>query len=105
MHYTFPGNARYQERPFPKPALLNPATRKQLGLTSHADVIAHFTGSLLGHDGIGFVQESLKVEKTAVVTAPASSPPRVSRRRHGSLQKCTSPLWTKRTGRWFRPKA
>jgi hypothetical protein len=32
---------------------------------SHANVIAHFTVSSLGHDGIGFVQESLKVEKTA----------------------------------------
>jgi hypothetical protein len=63
--------------PFPKPALLNPATRKQLGLTSHADVIAHFTASLLRHDGIGFVQGWLKVEKTARSYSARFEPTRV----------------------------
>lgn len=63
IHYTFPGNTRYQERLFPKPALLNPDTRKQLGLKTYADVIAHFTASSLEQDGIGIEKGSLAVTK------------------------------------------
>jgi hypothetical protein len=61
VHYTLPGGKRYQERLYPKPALLNPATRKQLGLKNYADVIRHFTASSLAQDGIGIQEGSLKV--------------------------------------------
>ncbi|MBB4011693.1 hypothetical protein [Niveibacterium umoris] len=63
IQYQLPGSARYQERIFPKPALLEPATRKKLGLKTYADVIAHFTASSLAEDGIGIVTGSLRVDK------------------------------------------
>ena len=70
---TFPGNARCEERPFPTPALLNPATRKN-GFTSYADVIAHFTASSLEHDTSVSSKDSLKVEKTASVYSACFQP-------------------------------
>ena len=63
IEYSLPGNKRYQEALYPKPSLLDPATRKKLGLKTSADVIAHFTKTSLDQDGIVIEQGSLKVEK------------------------------------------
>ena len=62
VHYPLPHGKRYQERLFPKPSLLDAATRQQLGLKNFADVIRHFTASSLAQDGIAIVDGSLKVE-------------------------------------------
>ncbi len=55
--YDLPGDAAYQSRLYPAPALINP----QLGLTTPEKVIAHFTASSLHADGIKIVPNSLKV--------------------------------------------
>ncbi len=62
VHYTLPHGKHYTERLYPDPALLNPATRQQMGLNTFADVIRHFTASSLAQDGIGIVAGSLAVE-------------------------------------------
>ena len=62
--YRLPGSRLYQERLFPKPSLLDPATRKKLGLKNVADVIAHFTASSLAQDGIQIEAGSLRVERS-----------------------------------------
>lgn len=59
--YPLPGSRTYQERLYPDPARLDPATRKALKLDSHADVIAHFTRSSLAEDGIQIEPGSLAV--------------------------------------------
>ncbi|WP_341679285.1 hypothetical protein [Niveibacterium sp. SC-1] len=59
--YPLPGTRSYQEALFPKPALLDPAVRKQLGLKTSADVIKHFTATSLALDGIPIEPDSLKV--------------------------------------------
>lgn len=61
VHYTLPHGKRYQERLYPKPALLDAATRQQLGLKTFADVIRHFTASSLTQDRITIVDGSLQV--------------------------------------------
>lgn len=62
IQYKLPGNKRYQEKLYPKPALLAPVSRKQLRLKTFADVICHFTASSLQQDGIAVVDGSLKVQ-------------------------------------------
>lgn len=63
IEYALPGSKSYLDRLYPKPSLLNPDTRKKLGLRRPADVIAHFTASSLAQDGIDIVQGSLRVEE------------------------------------------
>ncbi|MEJ8813332.1 hypothetical protein WKW77_19750 [Variovorax ureilyticus] len=61
--YPLPGSRAYQERLYPDPALLDPATRAKLKLETHEDVIAHFTKTSLDEDGIQIEPGSLTVTK------------------------------------------
>lgn len=63
IQYKLPGSRRYQERIFPDPSLLDPATRQALKLDTYQAVIAHFTGSSLAEDGILIQADSLCVTK------------------------------------------
>ena len=61
--YQLPGRKKYQERLYPDPALLDPATRAKLKLDTYAAVIAHFTASSLSQDGIQIAPDSLRVHE------------------------------------------
>jgi hypothetical protein len=74
IHYALPGSKHYQQRLYPDPALLDPATRKKLGLETHADVIAHFTASSLAEDGIEIEPGSLHVAAGAAGYTVAFDP-------------------------------
>jgi hypothetical protein len=55
-------NARFRRK------RLNSATGKQLGLTSCADVIAHFTASSLEHDGETIYQDQKQLSAREAAT-------------------------------------
>ncbi len=59
--YKLPGNKGYQERIYPNPLHLDPATK----LKSFEDVIRHFTESSLNADGILIQKGSLQITKAA----------------------------------------
>lgn len=61
IQYALPGNKKYQERLYPNPADLNPKIKKEKGLNTYPDVIAHFTASSLREDGIGIADGSLRI--------------------------------------------
>lgn len=63
IEYLLPGDARYVERLFPDPALLDPDVRRSLGLDTCAKVIAHFTASSLSQDDIAIQDGSLQVTR------------------------------------------
>jgi hypothetical protein len=61
IEYALPGDRSYQERLYPDPARLDPATRVKLKLDTFAEVIAHFTAVSLAEDGIDIQAGSLSV--------------------------------------------
>jgi phospholipase C len=60
IQYALPGDKEYQERLFPNPSMLDPAT----GLRTWADVITHFTSKSLNADGIQIEHGSLNVTES-----------------------------------------